>query len=87
MLDLWVNFNFTCLFAELLVSDIEVRCCLEPTGNRVNPGRGDEGGPGPPSGEQVKQLTASRGGDNRIMGGKKTRRRVRRDKEDPSCTE
>jgi hypothetical protein len=28
---------------------------------------GDEGGPGPPSREQDKQLTASRGGDNSLM--------------------
>ncbi len=34
---------------------------------RVNPGWGDEGGPGPPGREQDKQLTASRGGDNSIM--------------------
>jgi hypothetical protein len=28
---------------------------------------GNEGGPDPPSGEQDKQLTASRGGNNRLM--------------------
>ncbi len=39
----------------------------EPEGNRVNPGGGNEGGPGSPSGEQDKQLTASRGGDNSLM--------------------
>jgi hypothetical protein len=41
--------------------------CLEPEGNGVNPGGGNEGGPGPPSGEQDKQLTASRGGDNSLI--------------------
>jgi hypothetical protein len=49
------------------VSDRRVGCCLEPKGNGVNPGEGDEGGPGPPSREQDKQLTVSRGGDNSIM--------------------
>jgi hypothetical protein len=52
---------------KLFVSNREVGCCLEPKGNGVNPDGGDEGGPGPPSGEQDKQLTASRGGDNSIM--------------------
>ncbi len=36
------------------VSDREVGCCLEPKGNGVNPGGGDEGGPSPPSREQDK---------------------------------
>ncbi len=49
------------------VFDRRVGCCLEPEGNGVNPGGGKEGGPGPPSGEQDKQLTASRGGDNSLM--------------------
>ncbi len=44
------------------VSDREVGWCLEPVGNGVNPGGGNGGGPGPPSGEQDKQLTASSGG-------------------------
>ncbi len=42
-------------------------CCLEPKGNGVNLDEGGEEGPGPPSGEQYKQSTASRGGDNNIM--------------------
>ncbi len=41
--------------------------CLEPKGNGVNLGGEGEGGPGPLSGEQDKQSTASRGGDNSIM--------------------
>ncbi len=41
--------------------------CLKPEGNGVNPGRGNGGGPGPPSGEQDKQLIANRGGDNSFM--------------------
>jgi hypothetical protein len=53
--------------SDIIVSDREVGCCLEPKGNGYNPGGGDEGGPGPLSGEQDKQLTASRGGDNSIM--------------------
>jgi hypothetical protein len=51
----------------LIVSDRGAGCCLEPKGNGVNPGEGNERGPGPPSGEQDKQLTASRGGDNSLM--------------------
>ncbi len=35
--------------------------------DRVNPGRGKGGGPGPPSREQDKQLDANRGGDNSLM--------------------
>ncbi len=31
---------------------------MDPKGNGVNPGEGNGGGPGPPSGEQGKQLTA-----------------------------
>ncbi len=50
-----------------IVSDREVGCCLEPEGNGVNLGGGNEGGPSPPSGEQDKQLTASRGGYNSLM--------------------
>ncbi len=51
----------------VLISDRGVGCCLEPEGNGINPGGGNEGGPGPPSEEQDKQLTASRGGDNSLM--------------------
>jgi hypothetical protein len=46
--------------ADISVSDRGVGCCLEPEGNGVNPGGGDEGGPGPPSREQDKQSTTSR---------------------------
>ncbi len=49
------------------VSDREVGWCLEPEGNGVSPSRVNEGGPSPPSGQQDKQLTASRGGDNSPM--------------------
>jgi hypothetical protein len=53
---------------ESSVSDRGVGCCLEPEGNGVNPrGGGNKGGPGPPSGEQDKQLTSSSGGDNSLM--------------------
>jgi hypothetical protein len=58
-----------------------------PEGNGVNPGGGNGGVPGPPSREQDKQLTASRGGDTDSWSKKRTGRTVRRDKEDPSCTE
>ncbi len=45
----------------------EVGRCLEPEGNGVKPDGGNGGGPGPPSGERDKQLTASRGGDKSLM--------------------
>jgi hypothetical protein len=32
---------------------------MDPEGNGVTMGRGAEGGPGPPSGEQYKQLSAT----------------------------
>ncbi len=51
----------------LSVSDREVGCCLEPMENGANLGGEGEGGPGPPSGQQDKQSTSSRGGDNSIM--------------------
>jgi hypothetical protein len=41
---------------------------MDPEGNGVNPGEGNKGGPGPPIGEQDKQLISSRGGDNTLMG-------------------
>jgi hypothetical protein len=47
-----------------IVSDRGMGCCLEPKGNGVNPGGGDEGGPGPPSRDRDKQLTARRGVDS-----------------------
>jgi hypothetical protein len=49
------------------VSDRRVGHCLVPKGNGVNQGGGNEGGPGPPDGEQDKQLTASREGVNSHM--------------------
>jgi hypothetical protein len=41
--------------------------CMDPEVNGVNPGEGNGGGPGPPSGEQDKQLISSRRGDNTLM--------------------
>jgi hypothetical protein len=49
------------------VADKGVGSCMDPEGNGVNPGEGDGGGPGPPSGEQDKQLISSRGGGNTHM--------------------
>ncbi len=51
----------------IIVSNREIEGCLEPKGNGVNLGRGNGGGPGPPSWEQDKQLITSRGGDNSLM--------------------
>jgi hypothetical protein len=41
---------------------------VDPEGNGVTMGRGAEGGPGPPSGEQDKQLICSIGGGETPMG-------------------
>jgi hypothetical protein len=49
------------------VSEREAGRCLEPEGNGVNLVRENGGGPGPPSGEQDKQLITSRGRDNSPM--------------------
>ncbi len=38
--------------------------CLGPEGNRVSPGEGGEGGPGPPDKERDKQSTPSKEGGN-----------------------
>jgi hypothetical protein len=53
---------------EEIVTDREVGECLNPEGNGVTMGRGAEGGPGPPSGEQDKQLICNNGGDKTSMG-------------------
>jgi hypothetical protein len=55
------------IYAAVSVSDGKEGRCLEPEGNGVNPGKGSGGGPGPPSKEQGKQLSANRGGDNSFM--------------------
>jgi hypothetical protein len=38
-------------FAILLVTDKEMRVCMDPGGNGVTMSKGVEGGPGPPGGE------------------------------------
>jgi hypothetical protein len=48
-------------------ADEEAVRCLDPEGNGVNLGGGNGGGPGPPSGEQDKQLINSRGEGNTLM--------------------
>jgi hypothetical protein len=42
--------------------------CVDPEGNGVTMGRGAEEGPGPPSGEQGKQLICNSGGGEMSMG-------------------
>jgi hypothetical protein len=42
--------------------------CVDPEGNGVSLGKGIEGGPGPPSEEQDKQLICNSGGDKTLMG-------------------
>jgi hypothetical protein len=56
------------------VPNMEVGCCLESEGNRVNVGEGSEGGPGPLEREKDKQSMPNKGSDN--MG---------KDEEDQSC--
>ncbi len=41
---------------------------MDPEGNKVTMGRGAEGGPGPPSGEQDKQLICKSGRGETSMG-------------------
>jgi hypothetical protein len=50
-----------------IVSDEEVGRCQDPEGNGVNLGGGNAGAPGPPGGEQDKQVISSRGGGNTLM--------------------
>jgi hypothetical protein len=47
---------------------MEVMECMDPEGNGVIMGRGAEGGPGPPSKKQDKQLICNSGGDKMSMG-------------------
>jgi hypothetical protein len=54
------------VFAEVTVAD-EAGRCLDPERNGVKPGGGNRGGPGPPGGEQDKQLISSRGGGSTLM--------------------
>jgi hypothetical protein len=56
----------TAHYNDMVVSDREMRRCLEPEGNGVNPGRENGGGPSPPSREKDKLIT-SKGGDNSLM--------------------
>jgi hypothetical protein len=48
------------------VADDEAGRFLDPEGNGVSPSGGNGGGPGPPDGEQDKQLISSRGGGNTL---------------------
>ncbi len=58
-------FNFN---AEPTVADGGMGKCVDPEGNGVSLGKGAEGEPGPPSGEQDKQLICNSGGDETPMG-------------------
>jgi hypothetical protein len=44
-----------------------MRECVDPEGNGATMSGGAEGGPGPPSGEQDKQLVYNSGGDKTSM--------------------
>jgi hypothetical protein len=58
---LWLCYRIT-------VADGEMGECVDPEGNGVTMGRGAEGGPGPPSGEQDKQLICNGGRGETSMG-------------------
>ncbi len=62
-------------------------CCLEPKGNGVNPGGGNEGGPGPQTGSKISSQPPAGKESTAPWSRKKTGRRVTHDKENPSCTE
>jgi hypothetical protein len=51
-----------------LVADGGVGEYVDPEGNGVTMGSGAEGGPGPPSGEQDKQLIWNSGGGKTSIG-------------------
>jgi hypothetical protein len=51
-----------------IVTDRGMRECVDPEGNGVTMIRGAEGGPGPPSAEQDKQLICNSGGKKTPMG-------------------
>ncbi len=70
-----------------IVPHRRVGCCLGPEGNGVNPRRGNDGGPGHPDREQDKQSTAGKEGGDSNMEQEEEGKRVKRDKEDPVCTE
>ncbi len=52
----------------MIVTDRGKKECVDPKGNGVTRGRGVEVGPGPPSGEQEKQLICNSRGDKTSMG-------------------
>jgi hypothetical protein len=71
---------------ELGEADEEMGVCVDPEGNGVTMGRGAEGGPGPPSGEQDKQLICNSGGGETPMGEPRgQQRQVRCDIKNSSC--
>ncbi len=49
------------------VPNRKVGCCLGPERNGVNPGKGSEGGPGPPDRERDKQSTTTKEGGSSNM--------------------
>jgi hypothetical protein len=50
------------------VTDRGKKECVDPEGNGVTMSEGAERGPGPPCGEQDKQLICNSGGDKTYMG-------------------
>jgi hypothetical protein len=52
----------------IFVADRGMGKCVDPEGNGVSLGKGAEGGPGPPSEEQDKQLICNSEGDVTPMG-------------------
>jgi hypothetical protein len=64
-----------------------VGCCLEPKENGVNLGAEGEGRPRPQAESKISSQLPAEEEITASWSGKKMERRVRRDKEDPSCTE
>ncbi len=73
--------------SSVTVLDWGVSECVDPEGNGVNPGRGTEGGPGPPNEGLDKQLDSDSGGARDPHGAtRKTARQVQCGIKNPSCT-
>ncbi len=74
------------MYERFIVADTRVGRCLEPEGNEISAGEGGEGGPGPlnKEGDISSQLPTRK---EATWSRRKKERRVRRDEEEPACTE
>ncbi len=69
----------------LLCPTTRVGRCLGPEVNRVSSREGGEGGPGPQTRSEISSQLPAR--QEAPWSRRKKERRVRRDEEDPACTE